>query len=97
MLCPSCSIKLKFRYPGGRGNAENFSRRAKTVILKLICPQCHKKWLATDGSDSHPYQVRHKLPEGERKEVFSIRMRARDAARRRKRWGTLQGWADSVE
>lgn len=97
MICKLCSTPLRFRFPGGRKNPENTGHRAGIVILKLVCPNCGEKWLATDAKESHPYQVRHKLPEGEAKKGYSIRMKPRDAQKRIARWGSLQRWADNVE
>jgi hypothetical protein len=52
----------------------NRTRRAGVPILRLQCPKCGEKFLATDEPYSHPYQTHNKYPDDLIKKVRTIRL-----------------------
>lgn len=55
------------------------TKRAGIDVLRLVCPKCREKFLATDTPYSHPYQTHPtRLGKDDVKKVYSVRLSARD-------------------
>lgn len=67
MLCPDCHCDLSLRSPA-------HTRRAGIPILRLACPECGGKFLATDAPYSHAYRTHRVRPAEWIKRVRSVRL-----------------------
>ena len=65
MNCLDCKTPLIFRDP-------QRTRRAGVAILRLACPGCGGKFLATDAPYSHPYRTHQKRDDV--KKVRTVRL-----------------------
>ena len=74
MYCKYDGAKLIFRTP-------RKTKRAGTIVLRLVCPQCGELFLASDEPNSHPYQTHpNRLAVEDRTQVYSVRISPREIA-----------------